>query len=164
MNNSIDIKELEKILNYDFKNRNILMDALTHLSYYEGVHDKIDATGERLEYLGDALLGFLIKEFLFAKFQDADEGALTFISSFLLSDKNFASWSKSIELNKFILLGKGEEKQNGRGKISILAHTFEALMAAVYLDGGIEEVKKILIEKFLTQDVLGSFDKWKNLF
>ena len=140
--------ELERSLGYTFKNRNLLRDALIHLSYYEGVSEKISIEGERLEYLGDAVLGLVIKEFLFKKFPGRDEGALTLVSSELLSDKNLARWCKEITLDRYILLGKGEEKQNGRNKPSILAHTFEALIGAIYLDGGLEPVKKFIFSRF----------------
>ncbi len=161
MNNFEDkgFYDIEKSLGYIFKDKTLLKSALTHLSYYEGVTEKIDKTGERLEYLGDAVLGFVIKEFLFLKFKDRDEGGLTLISSYLLSDKNLAKWSKILSLNKFILLGKGEEKQHGREKTSILAHTFEALIAAMYLDGGFEPVRKLLFSKFLNTDLLSDFSK-----
>ncbi len=151
--------DIEKSLGYTFKDKTLLKSALTHLSYYEGVTDKIDKTGERLEYLGDAVLGLLVKEFLFFEFKDRDEGGLTLISSYLLSDKNLADWSRELSLNEFILLGRGEEKQHGREKVSILAHTFEALIAAIYLDGGFEPVRDLLSSKFLKReyisDILG---------
>ncbi len=145
---------IEKSLGYTFKNKDLLKSALTHLSYYEGVTGKIDKTGERLEYLGDAILGLLVKEFLFFEFKDRDEGGLTLISSYLLSDKNLAEWGRELSLNKFILLGKGEEKQHGREKVSILAHTFEALIAAIYLDGGLEPIRELLFSRFLKRDCI----------
>ncbi len=149
--------ELEKSLGYIFKDKKLLKEALTHLSYYEGIKDKIDKRGERLEYLGDAVLGLLVKEFLFSKFEDRDEGGLTLISSYILSDKNIANWCKEISLDKFILLGKGEEKQDGRKKVSILAHTFEAFIGAMYLDGGIDKVRNFIIEKFLSKEDFSHF-------
>ena len=149
--------ELEKTLGYIFEDKKLLHEALTHLSYYEGVKERINKKGERLEYLGDAVLGFLVKEFLFFKFKDRDEGGLTLISSYILSDKNIADWCKKISLDRFILLGKGEEKQHGREKTSILAHTFEAFIGAMYLDGGISKVRDFIMENFLLKEDFSRF-------
>ena len=158
--NNLDNKgfyEIEKSLGYIFVDKELLKRALTHLSYYEGVTEKIDNSGERLEYLGDAVLGLLVKEFLFLSFKDRDEGGLTLISSYLLSDKNLAKWCKDISLDRFILLGKGEEMQHGREKVSILAHTFEALIGAMYLDGGLYITKRFIVSRFLERENLSDF-------
>jgi len=139
-----NLAELEKELNYFFKNRNFLLEALTHKSY------KKPYNNERLEFLGDAVLDLVIGEYLFFKFPTANEGELSKIRASLVNEEGFARLAKKIELGKFIFISQGEENNGGREKSSLLSNAFEALMGAIYLESGLNAVKKatlMLLEK-----------------
>ena len=138
-----DLGELETILGYSFGERELLVRALTHSSFAnerteEGLRDN-----ERLEFLGDAVLGLVISDLLFEAIAD-DEGALTRAKSHLVSARFIGSLSQRLGLSRFIRLGRGEEKDGGRGKNSILANVFEAVLGAVYLDGGMDAARDFL--------------------
>ncbi|MFC1566885.1 ribonuclease III [bacterium] len=140
------IKEFEKANQLIFQNIELLKKALTHKSY--AIEQGISFDNERLEFLGDTILSLIVSEYLFNKFKDAPEGTLTKIRAKIVSKSNLILWAESIELGKYLYLGRGEELTKGRIKASNLANAFEALIAAVFLDQGMDEVKQFIL-KFL---------------
>jgi ribonuclease III len=135
---------LENKIGYTFKNRDLLIQALTHSSYAYENRDAQSRDNEQLEFLGDSVVGIAAAEFLFFARPDLDEGELSKIKGSVTSTVALARFSEIIRLDKAVLLGRGEERCGGRKKASILAGAFEALMGAVYLDGGRDAVKPIL--------------------
>ncbi len=134
-----NLKELEHNLGYTFNDISLLKHALYHSSYVNESQDEdIKKTGDnqRLEFLGDAVLGLAIGHLLMEKYSDMHEGDLSKLRASLVSEQGLASMSKKINLGIFIFLGKGERLSKGEKKTSILADTFEAVMAAIYLDAG----------------------------
>jgi len=152
----IDIKELEKLIEIKFNNKNLLLHALTHKSY--GIENKLNIWNERLEFLGDSVLSFIIVDYLYNKYKNLDEGVLSKIKSRLVSQKTLTVLAKKINLGKFILLSVGEEQTGGRDKGTILADTFEALLGAIYLDKGISVAKQFLIKLLPLKEVRMDID------
>jgi len=143
-----DIADLEKRFSYVFKNRKLLTEALTHRSFYHENPDKSITHNERLEFLGDSVLGFVIVEYLFSSDKKSTESVMAKIKSYLVKESILSEIADSISLGKYLKLGKGEEATGGRAKKSILADTIEALLGAVYLDGGYKKVKAVVLELF----------------
>lgn len=138
------VKELEKIIGYEFVSRDILMLALTHSSYANEIKDRESPYNERLEFLGDSVLGVIISEYVYNKHKDCKEGELTKMRSKIVCEATLSECARSIDLGEYMLFGKGEEMTGGRTRRSILADAFEALLAAIYLDAGMSVVKPIL--------------------
>ncbi len=135
----------ENKIGYSFKNKNLLYQALTHSSYaYENQTENI-SDNEVLEFLGDSVLGLIIADFLCTNFPELSEGELSKLKSAAASTSSLSYFANKIQLEKIILLGKGERKNDGRKKKRILAGAFEALIAAIYLDGGFDETRDFLI-------------------
>lgn len=134
-----DLSILEKNLGYGFKNRSFLNNALCHRSYLNENQDSCDSDNERLEFLGDAVLGLCIAQFLMEKSPLRKEGELSKLRAILVSEPALAQTARTIDLGRFIRLGKGETISRGHDKNSILSDAFEAVIAAVYLDGGFEQ-------------------------
>lgn len=133
---------LERALGYAFRNSDLLAMALTHRSYrFE--HPEINYDNQRLEFLGDAVLGSVTASHLYNTFKDEDEGMLTPLRSQLTSGRAFAEIARRIELGSFLKMGKGEELSGGRARESTLADAFEAVVGAAYLDRGTDAVQKI---------------------
>lgn len=132
--------EFEKIIGYKFKDRAYLEKALTHSSYVNGKHD----SNERLEFLGDSVLSVVVSRFLFLSL-DVPEGKLTKIRAKLVCEDTLYGFAKRIKLGSYIKLGKGEESTGGRDRKSILADAFEALIAAIYLDGGLDCARDFIL-------------------
>lgn len=128
---------LEQKLNYKFNNKKLLQNALTHSSYANEVRNGI-TSNERLEFLGDSVLSIIVAEYLFLHYKNIPEGELTKLRASLVCEKTLCKFSRELELGKFLKLGKGEDKGGGRERDSILADAFEALLASIYLDGGME--------------------------
>ena len=159
-----NINKLEKIINYKFKQNDILLQALTHSSYAYETQQKDVTDNEVLEFLGDSVLGLIIADYLCSTYPSLSEGELSKLKSAAASTSALSQFAKKIKIDKNILLGKGEEKSGGRKKRTILAGAFEALVAAIYLDGGLEEVryflsrflkpffKEIKVKKFLVDN------------
>lgn len=135
--------ELEKAIGYKFNNTALLHEALTHSSYVNGKNH----SNERLEFLGDSVLSVVVSKYLFENL-DVHEGKLTKIRSRLVCEDSLYGFAKKIDLGSNMKLGKGEENTGGRDRRSILADAFEALIAAIYLDGGLE-CARAFIMKFL---------------
>ena len=134
--------EIEGALGYRFKDRTILELALTHRSRtHETPDGASEDTYERLEFLGDALLGFLVSERLMSDDLDADEGTLTRRRQTVVSTEALAVVSRRLGLGTALLLGRGEDATGGRGKPSLLADAFESVLAAVYMDGGLRAAR-----------------------
>lgn len=129
------MKEFEEKLGYTFKNKKLLETALTHSSY---ANEKRRESNERLEFLGDSVLSLIVSNYIFRKLSKVDEGELTKIRASLVCEQSLAEFSKEVSLNQYLLLGKGEEMTGGRNRASIISDAFEAVLAAIYLDGGIE--------------------------
>ena len=128
-----DIHILEERISYSFRNTTLLTTAITHTSY---AHENKTEHNERLEFLGDAVLGAAVSRLLFMRYPLENEGALSSYRDFLVCEATLARVARRLDLGAFLLLGKGEIKNGGREKNSILADTTEALVAAVYLDAG----------------------------
>jgi ribonuclease-3 len=138
------LNNLEKKLEYKFKNKSLLKEALTHSSFQKKIlKDKI-SNNQRLEFLGDSVLNLMVTDYLYRKLASFSEGNLTKIKSVMVSKDILAKWADHLSLGKYIILGKGEDSTGGRNKLSILADCFEALLGAIYLDSGLQKAKKIL--------------------
>jgi ribonuclease-3 len=143
--------ELEAILGYTFRDRALLEQALRHASYCNEQSRPPGARladNQRLEFLGDAVLSLTVSQRLMARVPDAHEGDLSVTRAQVVSEEGLSDVAKQLGFGNWILLGKGEEKSGGRTKPKILADAFEALMAAVYLDGGFDAAKD-LVERLL---------------
>ena len=138
--NTPDLSILEKNLGYTFGNKNLLENALRHSSFVNELLDKHIQDNERLEFLGDSVLSLIISHLLMDRFPELNEGDLSKIRSNLVNEFQLFEIAQNIKLGEFIRLGKGEMQSGGREKSSILADTVEALLAAVYLDGGLDNV------------------------
>ena len=120
--------QLEKCLDYQFKNKDLIIEALTHKSYKKVFNN------ERLEYLGDAVLNLIVGEFLFNKFPTSNEGELSKIRASLVNEKGFTKLALAINLGDYIYLSEAEDRNQGRKKPSILSDAFEAIMGAIYIE------------------------------
>ena len=146
------MNELEKIVNYEFKNKELLERALTHSSRANELGEDHLACNERLEFLGDAVLEEIMSVYLFDRLKDKTEGELTKIRAAIVCESTLAAVSKEFGLNRFLLLGNGEEHMGGRERPSILGDGIEAIIGAVFLDGG-QEAAKNLIFKLLSDKI-----------
>ncbi|MEF3280220.1 MAG: ribonuclease III [Elusimicrobiota bacterium] len=147
-----DYSELEKRIGYFFKDKKLIDKSLTHKSY--SIERKILYNNERLEFLGDSVIGLIVSEYLIKKYSEKDEGYLSKIKSYMVSSKNLYKWAKTIELDKYIKLSKSEISSGGRLNSKLIANAFEAFIGAIYLDGGFEYAKKF-IERLIKET--GSF-------
>lgn len=136
------MKELEEIIGYNFKNNQLLKTALTHSSY---ANEYKCESYERLEFLGDSVLSIIISEYLFEEMKKNPEGELSRIRASLVCEESLSSIAKELNFGRFILLGNGEEKAGSRNRNSILCDVFEAILAAVYLDGGMDIAKDYIM-------------------
>ena len=138
------MQELEKKLNYTFRHPALLEEALRHSSYANEHRSGHMQSNERLEFLGDSVLGFVTAAFLFAHHPDLPEGDLTRIRAALVCEKSLHELAERLELGRYLKLGRGEEAGGGRKRPSILADATEAVFAAVYLDGGIDAASALI--------------------
>ncbi|NLP48536.1 MAG: ribonuclease III [Clostridiales bacterium] len=136
-----DSKYLQKKIDYKFKDRALLTRALSHSSYVNE-RQNAGASNERLEFLGDSVLGFLTAEFFFQSYSHLPEGELTRLRAAVVCERSLFSFAKELSLGDFIFLGRGEMASGGNKRPSILADAFEALLAAIYLDGGLDEARR----------------------
>ena len=145
------MQELEEKLGYAFKDPSLLSGALNHSSYANEHRAQKEGSNERLEFLGDSVLGFVTAEFLFSLYKDLPEGDLTRLRAALVCEQSLHEVAKLLDLGKYLKLGRGEEAGGGRHRASILADAVEAVFAAVYLDGGIEAaaalIHRVLLDK-----------------
>ncbi len=146
---------LEELLGYRFRNKDFLTLALTHSSYaHEISGSSLTACNERLEFLGAAVLGLVITHYLYQQYPELSEGKLSAMKSRLVSGGVLGKVAKSLNLGKYLLLGKGEERLGGRLRKSMVARTLEAIVGAIFLDGGLEKSQSFLL-KFLELELVG---------
>lgn len=143
-----DLTEFEERIGYTFANRDLLTRALTHKSFSHEAKNGGVLHNETFEFLGDSVLGFVVGDLLFSHFPTLDEGALSKMKAFLVSASSLAAKARNYGMGEVIFLGIGEEKTGGRKKESLLANLFEAMIAAVYLDGGIDAARELIVRSF----------------
>ena len=140
--------KLEKKLKFTFKNKELIEKALTHSSYCREGSGNIKVNNERLEFLGDAFFDAVISSVLYEKMQDVNEGKLTKTRAQIVCEKSLATVSKRLGVGEFLNMGKGEEHLGGRKRDSILADALEAIIGAIFLDGGYEAVSEVIKREF----------------
>lgn len=154
----MDYKHFEKVIGYKFKDKNLLLEALTHSSYSNERRSENAQNNERLEFLGDAVLSIAISERLFKQYSELPEGELTKIRAKVVCEATLSDCAKRLKLGEAMRFGRGEEMTGGRQRASILADAFEALIAAIYLDNGMETAARFVykeMEKSLQDAISG---------
>ena len=151
---SRNVKELEEKIGYNFKDSHLLGHAVTHSSYVNEKHMKKADCNERLEFLGDAVLELISSEYLFFENQTMPEGELTKLRASMVCEKALAFCARDLELGSYLLLGKGEDATGGRFRESITSDALEALIGAIYLDGGFANAKEFIL-KYILNDLEG---------
>ena len=154
-----NLAELEEVLAYRFSDRKLLVRALTHSSRAHEARSEIGATSprndppeqdnERLEFLGDSVLGWMVSDWLFHRFDTFHEGQLSTLKNHLVSANHLVAAAQKLDLGRFLNLGRGEETAGGRTKQRLLVNAFEAILAAVYLDGGAEAARVVFLPRIL---------------
>ncbi len=144
--------EFAKIAGYRFRRRILLVQALKHRSFLPQVSEERVCSNERMELLGDAVLGIVVTEHLYRRYPNKEEGELTAIKSLLVSRKILTRIARNLDLGKFVLMSDSEDHAGGRTRPSILADSFEAVIGAIYLDGGLEKARGF-IERTLMRDM-----------
>ncbi len=139
-----NINKFEKKIGYTFRNKGYILEALTHSSYSN--ENKSCEFNERLEFLGDSVLGIIISDYLFKNEKYLPEGELTKLRANIVCEESLSEVAKEICLGEYMFLGKGEEASGGRYRISILADAFEAIIASIYLDGGLDYAKDFVLK------------------
>ena len=145
-----DIKKFEEVIGYHFKNEKLLRQALTHSSYANERHMTKHSDNERLEFLGDAVLEIISSDFLYRNYPDKPEGELTKLRASIVCEPTLALCTKEISLGDYLLLGNGEDQTGGRERKSILSDALEAVIGAIYLDGGFANAKEFVLKYILT--------------
>jgi ribonuclease-3 len=144
------LEELEFALDYKFSDARLLAKALTHSSH-ANERNPVDGDNEQMEFLGDSVLGFLVSDFLFRAHPLLTEGQLSRLKGFFVSSANLVKYAEQVRLGEYLQLGKGEEKTGGRTKQALLVDAFEAIIGAIYLDGGIEHARRVMLRFFESQ-------------
>lgn len=144
------VEAFEKEIGYVFQNKELIKTALTHSSYAN--ENKLPKNNERLEFLGDSVLGFVTAEYLFGEYKTRPEGELTKLRAAVVCEKSLFKFAEKISLGEYIYMGKGEENSGGRNRPSIVSDAFEAVIAAMYLDGGIDAVRPYILS-FISEAV-----------
>ncbi len=142
------IEQIEKKISYVFQKKDLLVLAFVHRSFHNEHRQKVLEHNERLEFLGDSVLNILISEYLYTTFPEHSEGHLSHVRAFLIEAAMCAKLVQKLSLTEFILLGKGEKMSEGKNKESIQADLFEALLASIFLDGGLESASKFFWSHF----------------
>lgn len=140
----MNMSEFEKVIGYEFKNKSLLETALTHSSYANEKQTGKDCN-ERLEFLGDSVLGVITADYFYHNLAHLPEGEMTKKRAACVCEKSLHGFAKQINLGRFLLLGRGEDNTGGRNRASILADAFEAVIGAIYLDGGLESVRGFVL-------------------
>ena len=146
------VDELQSVIGYEFKDKSLIVQAMTHSSYANEMHMGKHSDNERLEFLGDAVLEIVTSRFLYLNYPDYSEGDLTKLRASLVCEPTLAYCTKEIDLGKYVLLARGEDKSGGRLRKSILSDALEALIGAIYLDGGMDKASDF-IEKYILTDI-----------
>ncbi len=149
-----NFEEFEKRINIEFDNKELLKTAFTHRSFVNENRRIAKEHNERIEFLGDAVLELAVSDFLFTKYPQKPEGELTAYRAALVNTDSIATAAKKLGMNEFLLLSRGESKDTGRARHSILANSFEALLGAIYLDKGYG-----VVEKFIGKMLYGEIDE-----
>jgi len=144
------LKEFQKNIGYQFKQEMLLRQALTHSSYAHEKNLKERMDNERLEFLGDAVLEVVSSEFLYKNHPEMNEGQMTKLRASLVCEQSLAACARQLELGRFLLLGNGEDLTGGRERDSILSDAWEAVIGAMYLDGGFTSAKEFILKYVLT--------------
>jgi ribonuclease-3 len=139
---------IEKKINYSFLNRQLLVLLFVHRSFFNEQRDLVQQHNERLEFLGDSVLGLLISDYLYAHLPLEPEGHLSHLRSHIVEAGSCAQLLSKLDIAQYVLLGKGERMNDGRGRETILADLFEALIGAIYLDGGMDSAKHFFFSHF----------------
>jgi ribonuclease-3 len=154
-----DISALEEVLGHHFSRPELLQQALTHSSHAReaesrngGATDFV-SDNEQLEFLGDAVLGFVTSQELFQRFPQFSEGELSKLRAYLVSEKHLVRPAKLLQIGRYLRLGRGEEKSGGRSKTALLVDALEAVVAAMYLDAGLEKARALILEKVLEPEL-----------
>lgn len=140
-----DIEEIQGVLKYKFQRVETLQEALVHSSYANETKKKNIMYNERLEFLGDSVLSLVVSDYIFNKYKNLPEGELTKVRANVVCEASLADRAKEMNLGKYLLLGKGEENTGGRNRDSILADAFEAVLGALYIDGGFEAARAFIL-------------------
>lgn len=136
--------DFESQIQYQYKNKKLMQEALTHSSFVNEGRKHIK-NNQRLEFLGDSVLSIIVAQHLFEHYTHLPEGELTKLRAYLVCEKSLHQFALQIQLGEYLILGKGEENTGGRERPSILADAFEAVIASIYLDGGLEAAKKFVL-------------------
>jgi ribonuclease-3 len=166
-----DLETLEQNLNYEFSDYSLLTRALTHRSFLNENPGTALEDNERLEFLGDAVLDFVVGAYLYNRFPEMDEGELTSLRAALVKTRTLASFARQLDIGRYLRLGYGEEESGGRDRSPILCAAFEALVGAIYLDRGLEKVELLveqlagaalvkIREESLDKDAKSEFQVW----
>lgn len=157
-------KAVEKKLNAKFQDHSLLLLAFVHRSFWNENQHLVSEHNERLEFLGDSILGLLVADYLFQNYPELDEGMLSTLRSQLVDAPACAGYVQRLEIEEFLLLGKGERMNRGKGRESIRADLFEAVIGALYLDQGLQAVGTFFFAHFredIDQQVSKPFRNWK---
>lgn len=147
-----NLKKLETVIGYEFQNQRLLAHALTHSSYANEKHWDKTKCNERLEFLGDAVLELLSSDFLFRNYPTMPEGEMTKLRASLVCEPTLAFCAEAISLGDYLLLGKGEDLTGGRKRPSVVSDAMEAMIGAIYLDGGLANAKEF-VHRFILNDI-----------
>ena len=147
-----NLKKLEQTIGYQFTAKSLLEQAMTHSSYANEHRMKKLSDNERLEFLGDAVLEIVTSDFLYHEHSDVPEGELTRVRASIVCEQTLAFCTRALNLGDYLFLGKGEDQTGGRKRKSILSDAFEAIIGAIYLDGGFEPAKDFVL-KFILNDI-----------
>lgn len=139
----MDINKVEESIGYKFKNKDLLINALTHTSY---AHENNKESNEKLEFLGDSILEFVSSKYIYNKYPNLQEGEMTKARATVVCEESLYKIAKSHGFGEFLFLGRSEVKTGGKNRPAILADSVEAVIAAIYLDGGLQEADKFIIE------------------
>ena len=137
------MKEIEKSIGYTFKNKELLANALRHTSY---AYENNTTSNEKLEFLGDSILEYISSEYLFTHYKNLKEGEMTKVRATVVCEKSLYKIAQKHKFDEYIKVGKSEKHTHGNKKPAIMADSVEAIIAAIYLDGGIEPAKELIIE------------------
>ncbi|MBI4843206.1 MAG: ribonuclease III [Nitrospirae bacterium] len=142
---SKDIADFELAIGHSFKKRSLATEALTHKSYSHENKESRQIHNERLEFLGDSVLGLVISEYLFENFRKYPESKLSKLKSYLVKEATLAEAAERLDIGSYLFMGKGEEISGGRNKPSLLANAFEAVIAAIYIDSGMKKARDFIL-------------------
>jgi ribonuclease-3 len=157
-----DLGELQKKIGVKFDDETLLRQALVHRSFLNENPQFELPSNERLEYLGDALLDFVVGEYLYERYPEMNEGELTSLRAALIKASALAQFARSMDLGQYVYLSHGEDERGGRNRVGLLSDVFEALVAAIYLDEGLDKTREIilaLVEPATTRIIQGGLDR-----